>query len=231
MGVFLSPSFFSEDNPPFPILHLKLKDPKLRVYFFFKTIKLLLFFMSKSKIILYDCLDIYKILDEIKDIINFDVEHVSKEVELSSLLKDLDTYLLITKKHKKEYENQIVLKDFPIKLKKLIEKINLAILKTNFSIKSNIIIKKYLLNLNSREISYNKTKIKLTEQEVKILVYMQKSKNTVKVEKLQKDIWGYSADLETHTVETHIHRLRKKFLNVFNDNNFIISSKEGYLIN
>ena len=60
---------------------------------------------------------------------------------------------------------------------------------------------------------------------------MQKSKNTVKVEKLQKDIWGYSADLETHTVETHIHRLRKKFLNVFNDNNFIISSKEGYLIN
>ena len=186
--------------------------------------------MSNTKVILYDCLDIYKILDEIKDIIKFDIEHVSKEVELSSLLKDLDTYLLITKKHKKEYENQIVLKDFPIKLKKLIEKINLAILKTNFSIKSNIIIKKYLLNLNSREISYNKKKTKLTEQEVKILVYMQKSKNTVKVEKLQKDIWGYSADLETHTVETHIYRLRKKMKEKFTDDEFIQNTKKGYKI-
>ena len=118
-----------------------------------------------------------------------------------------------------------------MKISNLIEKINLAILKANFSVKSNIVIRKYFLDLNSREISYKKKKTKLTEQEVKILIYLEKLNNTVKVDKLQKDIWGYGEDLETHTVETHIHRLRKKFLKVFNDDNFIISSKEGYYIN
>ena len=61
-------------------------------------------------------------------------------------------------------------------------------------------------------------------------MYLEKSKDAVKVEKLQKEIWGYGKDLETHTVETHIHRLRKKFLTVFNDKNLILSTKNGYLI-
>ena len=57
------------------------------------------------------------------------------------------------------------------------------------------------------------------------------TQKSISVGQLQKNIWKYNSDLETHTVETHIHRLRKKFLNIFNDENFIKSSKEGYLIN
>ena len=36
--------------------------------------------------------------------------------------------------------------------------------------------------------------------------------------------------LDTHTVETHIYRLRKKIKDTFNDDNFIISKKDGYII-
>ncbi len=107
----------------------------------------------------------------------------------------------------------------------------MEILKINYSQKSNINIGKYIINLNSREISLNDKSIKLTEQEIKLLVYLLKSNDKIKVEKLQKEIWKYNSNLETHTVETHIHRLRKKMYENFDDNEFIISNKNGYKIN
>ena len=124
--------------------------------------------------------------------------------------------------------DQIILNNLPLKLDKIIEKINLAILKKNFASKSNIKIGEYFLDFNSREIFLQKKKLKLTEQEIKIIIYLEKINEPVKVDKLQKDIWGYSEDLETHTVETHIHRLRKKFENFFNDKKIILSTKQGY---
>ena len=124
--------------------------------------------------------------------------------------------------------DQIILNNLPSKLDKIIEKINLAILKKNFASKSNIKIGEYSLDFNSREIFLQKKKLKLTEQEIKIIIYLEKINEPVKVNKLQKDIWGYSEDLETHTVETHIHRLRKKFENFFNDKKIILSTKQGY---
>ena len=124
--------------------------------------------------------------------------------------------------------DQIILNNLPLKLDKIIEKINLAILKKNFASKSNIKIGEYSLDFNSREIFLQKKKLKLTEQEIKIIIYLEKINEPVKVDKLQKDIWGYSEDLETHTVETHIHRLRKKFENFFNDKKIILSTKQGY---
>jgi len=48
---------------------------------------------------------------------------------------------------------------------------------------------------------------------------------------LQLSVWGYSSDLETHTVETHIYRLRKKMSLTFKDENFITHNKNGYAIN
>ena len=118
-----------------------------------------------------------------------------------------------------------------MKIDKIIEIINLRILRENFSLKSNVQVGKYLLNLNSREIFFKQEKIKLTEQEVKIIFYLKEAKTETKVDKLQLDIWDYSPDMDTHTVETHIHRLRKKIKEKFKDENFIISSKNGYLIN
>ena len=136
---------------------------------------------------------------------------------------------LIISNKQTNYKNQILL-DSPLKITQLMEKINLKVLKINFSLNSNISIGRYKLNLNSKEIFYNNIKLDLTEQEVKILFYLSNSNVAVKIEKLQKDIWGYGENLETHTVETHIYRLRKKFSKIFKDDQFILSIKSSYLI-
>ena len=72
--------------------------------------------------------------------------------------------------------------------------------------------------------------LKLTEKETNIIIYLSKSNNAVGIDQLQSEVWQYHSNLETHTVETHIYRLRKKILNSFNDNEFIISRKNGYQI-
>lgn len=187
--------------------------------------------MSNTKIILYECSDIYQILLELSESLKFTIEKAENEKDLEKLIKSSETYLIISKKKNKNFDNQITLDNLPMKINKIIEIINLRILKQNFSLKSNILIGKYLLNLNSREISYKSEKTKLTEQEVKILIYLKDSKTDTNVENLQLDIWGYNPDMDTHTVETHIHRLRKKIKDKFEDENFIISSKNGYSIN
>ena len=62
------------------------------------------------------------------------------------------------------------------------------------------------------------------------MLYLKKQSHPQKVNKLQENVWGYSNNLETHTVETHIYRLRKKIKEVFNDEKLIQTSKEGYLV-
>lgn len=186
--------------------------------------------MSNSKIVLYDCFDIYKILNELNDILKFDLIHIDNEKQLNLYINSFESHLIIHKHEKFKNINQIFLDNLPIKLDKLIEKINLLTLKNSFIEKSNMKIGIYLLNTNSREIFKDNLRAKLTEQEIKILQYLEKSQKPVKVDQLQKDIWGYGNDLETHTVETHIHRLRKKFIKNFDDANLILSTKNGYLI-
>ena len=74
------------------------------------------------------------------------------------------------------------------------------------------------------------TKLKLTEKEINTIIYLSNSNQPVGIDELQKMVWSYQSDIETHTVETHIYRLRKKILNTFNDNEFIVSKKNGYQI-
>ena len=62
------------------------------------------------------------------------------------------------------------------------------------------------------------------------MTFLYNSKKPVKITKLQTEVWGHNSKLETHTVETHIYRLRKKMNNIFSDENFIKSSKAGYII-
>ena len=73
-------------------------------------------------------------------------------------------------------------------------------------------------------------KLKLTEKEINTIKYLSKSDKPVSIDELQQKVWSYQSNIETHTVETHIYRLRKKILNTFHDNNFIISEKDGYKI-
>ena len=134
------------------------------------------------------------------------------------------------KTKKDEFKNSLILNIIPIKINKLIELINLNFLKSKFNFQSDIPIGEYKLNLNSREISKNNVIADLTEREVNLIIFLKNSLAPVKINKLQSDVWDYGSKLETHTVETHIYRLRKKIKNKFNDDNFILSSKEGYLI-
>ena len=76
----------------------------------------------------------------------------------------------------------------------------------------------------------NNKNLKLTEKEINTITYLSKSNKPVSINELQEKVWSYQSDIETHTVETHIYRLRKKILNSFGDKEFIISKKNGYKI-
>ena len=108
-------------------------------------------------------------------------------------------------------KNQILINNYPFKLFKLIEKLNIKFLKQRFNDQSQIAVKNYIIDLNSREISNKNTKLKLTEKEINTIIYLSRNKRPTSINELQTFVWGYQSDIETHTVETHIYRLRKKF--------------------
>jgi DNA-binding response OmpR family regulator len=182
--------------------------------------------MTNQKLIIYDFTQLYLILDELKDQINFEIINIEKE----KLNIPLDNSLVITRKKIPSIDNQIILETIPIKLTKLIEKFNISFLKQKFSEQSEMNIGNYKINLNSREMSFKDLSLKLTERECKVILFLSKSNKPVNVDQLQSEVWGFNSKLETHTVETHIYRLRKKINDKFNDENFIISKKNGYQI-
>ena len=186
--------------------------------------------MNSKKIAVYQYDILFEILEEVKDKFNFDIIKVDKE-NLNQIKNDLkEDFLLISKSPLHDYKNAFLINDKPIKIEKLLEQINLKFLKSKFSSQSDIEVGFYKLNLNSREISKETKVIQLTEREMNLILFLKNSKKPVKIEKLQRDVWDYNSELETHTVETHIYRLRKKIKDTFEDGNFIISSKDGYVI-
>ena len=150
---------------------------------------------------------------------------------------DIINNLIISRSSKKlisikniNEKNLLDFNDFPLPLNKLLELINIQLIKLKFNHQSKINIKGYELNLNSKFFSKDSLSLKLTEKEIEIILYLKETKTKHDVSDLQKNIWGYSPNMETHTVETHIYRLRKKISNKFNDDNFILSLQSGYFI-
>ena len=184
--------------------------------------------MNNHNLIIYEFEELYKILVEIKKDINLNFEKINKQ-QLHFLNTRLN-YLVFTKKKIPGCNNQIVFNHFPVSIFKLLEKINIEFLKKNFHDQSDMAIGNYNLNLNSREIYFGQKKLKLTEKEISSIAYLFKAEGSVNIQELQSNVWGYQSELETHTVETHIYRLRKKILKTFNDENFIVSRKDGYEI-
>ena len=194
--------------------------------------------MIKQNIFIINYNSLYEILNEIKDNLSFNVENYVSEddlIENSSL--DLKNSLIISRSKNKLLSNKKIndknfldLSLFPISLNKLVELINIQLIKLKFDYQSKINIKGYSLNLNSKFFSKSDLSLKLTEKEIEIILYLNKTKTKKDVADLQKNIWGYSEDMETHTVETHIYRLRKKISNKFNDENFILSRQNAYFI-
>ena len=187
--------------------------------------------MNLKKLIIYDFKELFKILYEIKKELNYEIIEIPAENPLNISLTKKNDHLVIVRKLAKNLNNQILITSLPIKLSKLFEKLNIEYLKRNFQNQSELKIQKYKLDINSRELIFKDKKIKLTEKESNIILYISNSIKPVSIEDLQLNVWGYHSDLETHTVETHVYRLRKKILATFDDNDFINSEKNGYQIN
>ena len=157
-------------------------------------------------------------------------------------IKEVNNYLLnneptILFLNHKDYikKNTLKLLDFhvslelPIEILSFKEILNILITKYNFFKKSKIIIKDYEIDSNDRSITKQKTKVKLTEKELELILALNNN-NGLNKSYLLKSIWKHSLDLETHAFETHLHRLRKKINKYFKDKNFIVEKNSLYYL-
>ena len=186
--------------------------------------------MNFQNLIIYKFTPLFNILEELGLDLNLNIIFAEDENSLNDKVKNLNNYLIITNKKYSNIANQFVLDNKPINIFKLIEKINIEFLKQQFNSQSEMKINNYIIDLNSREIIKNSNNLKLTEKEINTITYLSQSDEPVSIDELQKKVWSYQSDIESHTVETHIYRLRKKILNTFGDNEFIMSKKNGYQI-
>ena len=186
--------------------------------------------MNSQNLIIYKFNSLFHILEELGLDLNFNITYADSEKSLNDKLKNPSNYLILSNKKYLDISNQFVLENLPINISKLIENLNIEFLKLQFNNQSEVKVNKYIINLNSREMLTNNIKLKLTEKEINTITYLSKSSKPVSIDELQEKVWGYQSDIETHTVETHIYRLRKKILNAFQDNELIISKKNGYQI-
>jgi len=192
----------------------------------------------KQNLFIINFNSLYEILDQIKENLPFNIEnYISDKDFLEKSDIDLKNSVIISKINIKllcekgiDDKNFLDLNLFPIPLNKLVELINIKLMKLRFNHHSKINIKDYELNLNSKFISKGDLSLRLTEKEIEIILYLNETETKHDVADLQKNIWGYSEDMETHTVETHIYRLRKKIDGKFKDANFILSRQNVYFI-
>jgi hypothetical protein len=198
--------------------------------------------MFNQSIFLIECNHLYNILYEMKSLFTFNISNFEKaqnfikELEIAKI-QSKNCPIIVNKKISSLFLNVkinqdhiLLLDEFPIKIEKLLDKINTHLIKQKYNFQSNLNIKDYILNLNSRIISNSSAELKLTEREIDIILFLNDNKKPQSINTLQNKVWGHSFELETHTVETHIYRLRKKIKDKFKDINFIISNDHGYEI-
>ena len=180
---------------------------------------------------------------EIKSFKKFNEIIQDSKVKNSSILitslKDYDLFinsklnipvLFLNFGSKKSYTTSAEIINCPFQLNNFVERINVIFLKNKFLNNSNLNILNYEINLNSKEILRDGQKLKLTEREINFILFLKNSNSPQNIKSILKSVWNYSPNLETHTVETHVHRLRKKFFSHFKDDNFIKINKKGYFI-
>jgi hypothetical protein len=198
--------------------------------------------MFKQSVSLVEFPKLYNIMYEISDLFSFNIFNYQnsreflKEIE-SNNIKCINSTIIVSKKDhllltnkKIDINNILIMDTWPLKIEKLHDEINIHLIKQKYNFLSKLDIKNYSLNLNSRIISDKINELKLTEKEIDIILFLKDQSIPQSVNTMQNKVWGYSSDLETHTVETHIYRLRKKIKDKFNDDSFIISEDSGYKI-
>ena len=198
--------------------------------------------MTKQIVNIVQLNELYNILSENENILSFKVKNYPTNEGLIQNLKNdkknlnNSTFVIcssnnvLLKDIEIDKRNILIIENFPIEFNKLIELINVHLIKQKYNFQSKLSIKDYTIDLNSRNINKENKKLKLTERELDIIMFLKNHKTPQKIEILQNQIWKYSSNLETHTVETHVYRLRKKIKETFNDDSFIISKEDGYII-
>ena len=185
--------------------------------------------MSNQNLIIYDFENLFNILKEIEDTLNYKIINSKKNLNILDYDNSPD-YLILTQKKAQNLPNQLILDNFPLKIEKILELINVNFLKKKFNKQSDIQVGKFKINMNSRILSDDNKQLCLTEKEAEIILFLKNFELPVNINNLQENVWGYKNKLETHTVETHIYRLRKKIKETFDNDSFISSVKSGYII-
>ena len=185
--------------------------------------------MNSKILIILEYQILFEILNEIREKLNFKVIKLNSKEFIDYKYEKKNNYLILSSRKYENIGDCLILSSIPIKLERLIEFININFLKNKFSDQSNLKVGKYRLDLNSRKIILENKNLSLTERETNLIIFINKQGN-VGIKELQEKVWDYSNDLETHTVETHIYRLRKKMKDKFNDEKFILYDNNGYYI-
>lgn len=196
--------------------------------------------MFKQSVSIIEFSELYNILYEVKHLFSFNIYNYSNFNDYISKIQSQNqnsSIVILKQKNHPLFQNDkidkstiLILDKLPVKLEKLTDSINKNLIKKKYKFQSKLNINQYVLNLNSRIISNNINELKLTEKEIEIISFLNKEDKEQTILKLQKNVWGHSSVLDTHTVETHIYRLRKKINDCFNDENFIINFNNGYKI-
>ena len=196
--------------------------------------------MVNQKLYIINLSNFYDIISELKEHIDYEIcKFDNKEIffdKYSSKSISTENSMLVI--NEKEYDffvknindDQIIKFKPPVNIFKFIENLNVKFIQKKYQEQSNVNVKDFFLDINSREIKKNNLSLKLTERETDMILFLINSKKSVNVETLEKEIWHHSSDLETHTVETHIYRLRKKIKAEFGNDDLIKSYKDGYTI-
>jgi hypothetical protein len=198
--------------------------------------------MTKQNIIIIGHQVLYDILNEFKSYLSFEISnfineeeyYISSKINKENIKNSLYIFKIVNIDFLKKFsidKNQIFsIPNNPVEIFMLIEQINIKLIKQKYLNQSNISFGNYTLDVNTREISKNNVKLKLTEKEIDTIIFLGNQKTPQSTKDLLRKVWGYIADIDTHTVETHIYRLRKKINERFNDENFIKSQEKGYQI-
>ena len=197
--------------------------------------------MHSQKLHILNIPELDKIIIEIKNYFNYEVNYFNEKKVLFEKIEEdkkfLENSIILVKqkdlfslKSKIDEKKIYCITKFPIKISNLIDQLNARLIQQNYLAQSNVNIKNFTLDINSRILKKSEKELKLTEREIDIILFLKNENKPIKVDVLQKKVWKYGEDLETHTVETHIYRLRKKINDTFNDDSFIQSKKDGYII-
>ena len=194
--------------------------------------------MVNQKLYIINLSNFYDIISELKEHIRYEIlKFDSKEIFFDKYKSEsISTEQPILVVNEKEYnffvkninEDQIIKFIPPVNIFTFIENLNVKFIQKKYQDQSNVNVKDFFLDINSRKLKKGKSSLKLTERETDMILFLNNSKEPVNVETLEKEIWQHSSELESHTVETHIYKLKKKIKAKFGNDDLIKSNKNGY---